>query len=129
MHLPFWVDFLWSGMWFVAFGLLVKYLNDIQVCGAAFTWSDIQDGGFCGKWKADLAFAFVGAMLWLVSCALGYAGYRQVKQQEMSDAVADAEKKATAEAEKKATAEAEKKAKESHKPKHSDTRSMSAAQE
>jgi hypothetical protein len=39
-----------------------------------FDWSDVgfEGEGTCSEWKADIAFAFLSAILWLVSALLGY---------------------------------------------------------
>ncbi|KAI1823442.1 membrane-associating domain-containing protein [Xylaria intraflava] len=63
-------DFVISIAWFVAFGLLVNYLNGS--CGATFNWSNISlRGEQCGKWKAVIAFSFLSAICWLASGILG----------------------------------------------------------
>lgn len=67
IHWP--TDFVISVMWFVAFGLLVDWLGD--GCGYVFDWSDVSFDGGCSLWKADVAFAFLSAIVWLVSAILG----------------------------------------------------------
>ncbi|KAK1750561.1 putative integral membrane protein [Echria macrotheca] len=69
IHWP--ADLFISVMWFVAFGLMVDWLNG--ACGYVFDWSSVGfDGtGSCGQWKADVAFAFLSAICWLVSAILG----------------------------------------------------------
>ena len=41
-------------------------------CGYIFDWSGIQLRGnqTCAQWKADIAFAFLSALCWLVSALL-----------------------------------------------------------
>ncbi len=69
IHYP--VDFFISIMWFVAFGLLVNYING--GCGYIFDWAGITLNGnnTCPEWKADIAFCFLSALMWLVSALLG----------------------------------------------------------
>lgn len=68
IHWP--ADFLISVMWFVSFGLLVDWLNG--GCGYVFNWGGILGhDNFCAKQKANVAFAFLSAILWLVSALLG----------------------------------------------------------
>lgn len=69
IHWP--ADFVISVCWFVAFGLLVNYLNG--ACGYVFDWSGIGFSGTntCAMWKAAIAFCFLSAICWLVSAILG----------------------------------------------------------
>lgn len=69
IHWP--ADFLMSVMWFVAFGLMVDWLNGS--CGYVFNWDGIALGGTatCAEWKANVAFAFLSAICWLVSALIG----------------------------------------------------------
>jgi len=69
VHYP--ADFLISIMWFVAFGLLVNWLNGS--CGYIFDWADVgfQGANSCPAWKADIAFMFLSAICWLVSAIIG----------------------------------------------------------
>ncbi|KAI1428637.1 integral membrane protein [Xylaria sp. FL1777] len=68
IHWP--MDFLISVTWFIAFGLLVSYLDG--QCGAVFDWGNIAfRGDQCGKWKAVIAFSFLSAICWLVSSIVG----------------------------------------------------------
>jgi hypothetical protein len=70
IHYP--ADLLISICWFVAFGLLVNWLNGS--CGYIFDWSGLTVRGganTCPEWKADIAFIFLSAILWLVSALLG----------------------------------------------------------
>ncbi|KAK3325151.1 membrane-associating domain-containing protein [Apodospora peruviana] len=70
IHWP--ADFIISVMWFVAFGLMVNWLNG--ACGYVFDWNGVALSGrgqTCGEWKADIAFAFLSAICWLVSALLG----------------------------------------------------------
>ncbi|EON98196.1 putative integral membrane protein [Phaeoacremonium minimum UCRPA7] len=68
IHWP--ADFIISICWFVAFGLIVDWLGD--ACGSTFNWSNVGFGhNDCSTWKADEAFAFLSAILWLVSALLG----------------------------------------------------------
>lgn len=77
IHWP--VDLVLSIAWFVAFGLIVNYLGGS--CGKTFNWSGIGLRGVnCGTWKADEAFAFLSAILWLVSALLGIFWVRKQRQ-------------------------------------------------
>ncbi|KAM7199508.1 CASP-like protein UU5 [Naviculisporaceae sp. PSN 640] len=69
IHWP--ADFLMSVMWFVAFGLMVDWLNGS--CGYVFNWDGAGFGGTatCSEWKANVAFAFLSAICWLVSALIG----------------------------------------------------------
>ncbi|KAK4214749.1 CASP-like protein UU5 [Rhypophila decipiens] len=69
IHWP--ADFLMSIMWFVSFGLMVSWLNGS--CGYVFNWSGISLDGTatCSEWKANVAFAFLSAICWLVSALIG----------------------------------------------------------
>jgi len=69
IHWP--TDFIISIMWFVAFGLMVDWLNG--ACGYVFDWDgiDVNGNGTCAEWKANVAFAFLSAIVWLVSAILG----------------------------------------------------------
>ncbi|KAI1332809.1 marvel domain-containing protein [Xylariaceae sp. FL0255] len=78
IHWP--VDFLISAAWFVAFGLLVNYLDTTlnHTCGYVFDWSNIGlRGDQCGKWKAIIAFCFLSAIVWLVSGIIGIMWVRE----------------------------------------------------
>ncbi|KAK0616042.1 membrane-associating domain-containing protein [Bombardia bombarda] len=70
IHWP--ADFVISVMWFVAFGLMVDWLNG--TCGYIFDWDNIalsSGTNTCVEWKTDIAFAFLSAIFWLVSALLG----------------------------------------------------------
>jgi len=69
IHWP--ADFFISVMWFAVFGLLVSWLDG--GCGNIFNWDGItiNDNNTCSQWKANIAFAFLSAILWLVSAILG----------------------------------------------------------
>ena len=70
IHWP--ADLFISILWFVAFGLVVSWLNGS--CGNVFDWSGLTVRGganTCPEWKADIAFIFLSAILWLVSAILG----------------------------------------------------------
>ncbi|KAI0386829.1 marvel domain-containing protein [Hypomontagnella monticulosa] len=80
VHWP--VDILISICWFVAFGLLVNFLNG--TCGYVFDWDNVsfRRGDQCGKWKAIIAFAFVSAICWLVSAIIGIIWVRDHERRE-----------------------------------------------
>lgn len=69
VHWP--VDIILSLCWWAAFGLLVNMLDGS--CGYVFDWNNVHpiSGDQCGKFKADIAFTFLSALLWLVSALLG----------------------------------------------------------
>jgi len=68
IHWP--VDLLISVCWFVVFGLLVNLIGNS--CGYIFNWNNVSPGGDqCGKFKADIAFAFLSAICWLASALIG----------------------------------------------------------
>ncbi|TQS32806.1 hypothetical protein Golomagni_06868 [Golovinomyces magnicellulatus] len=68
VHWP--VDIFISILWWISFGVLVNFIGDN--CGAVFNWSNVHPrGDQCGKFKADIAFAFLSALLWLVSALVG----------------------------------------------------------
>ena len=53
--------------WFAAFGLLVNTLNQLP-CGGVFDWDFWhRRSTMCGRFKAAEAFAFLSAIIWLVS--------------------------------------------------------------
>jgi hypothetical protein len=58
-------------MWWVVFALLVNWLNG--GCGYIFDWTDVgfRGANSCPAWKADVAFAFLSALCWLVSAIVG----------------------------------------------------------
>ncbi|PHH77897.1 hypothetical protein CDD82_3303 [Ophiocordyceps australis] len=67
-HWP--IDLLVSILWWAAFGLIVHLIG--SRCGAVFDWQNVSPrGDECGKFKADIAFAFLSAILWLVSAIIG----------------------------------------------------------
>ncbi|TDZ15824.1 hypothetical protein C8034_v006939 [Colletotrichum sidae] len=68
VHWP--MDIFLSILWFVAFGLLVNLVGD--GCGPVFDWSNIAPrGDDCGRHKANIAFAFLSAIVWLASALIG----------------------------------------------------------
>ncbi|KAI1389629.1 marvel domain-containing protein [Hypoxylon trugodes] len=74
VHWP--VDIFISICWFVAFGLLVNFLDG--ACGYVFYWGNVSFRGDdqCGKWKAVIAFSFLSAICWLVSAIVGIVWVR-----------------------------------------------------
>jgi len=68
IHWP--VDLIIFALWMVSFGLLVQFIGPLD-CGNIFYWGDITQQGVCQRWKADVAFAFLSAIFWLVSALLG----------------------------------------------------------
>lgn len=81
------IDIFISILWWVAFGLLVDLVGS-KVCGGIWDWSNISPrGDACGKLKAVIAFAFLSAVLWLASAAVGFFW---VRRQERRAARVDA---------------------------------------
>lgn len=69
IHWP--VDIFMSILWWISFGLLVDLIG--TGCGGIFDWNNVAPrGDQCGKFKADIAFAFLSALLWLVSALVGF---------------------------------------------------------
>ncbi|KAH6899933.1 integral membrane protein [Thelonectria olida] len=78
IHWP--MDIFMSILWWVVFGLLVDLIGGS--CGAIFDWGNVSPrGDQCGKFKADIAFAFLSAILWLVSALVGFFWVRKREQQ------------------------------------------------
>ncbi|KAK1540694.1 hypothetical protein CPAR01_06683, partial [Colletotrichum paranaense] len=68
IHWP--MDIFLSILWFVAFGLLVNLVGD--GCGPIFDWSNVSPrGDACGRNKANIAFCFLSAIVWLASALVG----------------------------------------------------------
>ncbi|KAK7413397.1 hypothetical protein QQX98_007699 [Neonectria punicea] len=69
IHWP--MDIFISILWWVSFGLLVDLIG--TGCGGIFDWNNVAPrGDQCGKFKADIAFAFLSALMWLVSALVGF---------------------------------------------------------
>lgn len=84
VHWPF--DIFMSINWFVAFGLLVDQIGDS--CGYVFNWSNVAPrGDLCGKMKANMAFSFLAAIVFLASALVGILW---VRRRERKIARADA---------------------------------------
>lgn len=84
VHWP--VDIFFSILWWVVFGLLVDLIGNN--CGGVFNWGNVAPrGDQCGKFKADIAFAFLSAIVWLASAVVGYFW---VRSRERRAARADA---------------------------------------
>ncbi|KAF4844113.1 hypothetical protein CGCSCA4_v007623 [Colletotrichum siamense] len=68
VHWP--MDVFISILWFVSFGLLVNLIGD--GCGPVFDWSNVSPrGDDCGRHKANIAFTFLSAIVWLASALIG----------------------------------------------------------
>jgi hypothetical protein len=53
-----------------------------------FDWDNVAPrGDQCGKFKADLAFAFLSAILWLVSALVGIFWVRKQERRARADVV------------------------------------------
>lgn len=88
-HWP--TDLFLSACWFVAFGLIVNYL-DLALegrCGNPLDWSQLGPG-ICGSWKAGEAFAFLSAFCWLVSGILGFRWVRKYTEERRTAAASPA---------------------------------------
>ncbi|KJZ79618.1 hypothetical protein HIM_01087 [Hirsutella minnesotensis 3608] len=69
-------DVFISLLWFASFGLLVNFAG--SSCGAVFDWGNVSPrGDACGKLKANIAFAFLSAIVWLASALVGYFWVRK----------------------------------------------------
>ncbi|RDA88572.1 hypothetical protein CP532_5840 [Ophiocordyceps camponoti-leonardi (nom. inval.)] len=68
-HWP--ADIFISLLWWASFALLVNATG--SSCGAIFNWQNVAFTGEdqCGRFKADIAFAFMSAVLWLASALVG----------------------------------------------------------
>ncbi|PHH80472.1 hypothetical protein CDD80_1482 [Ophiocordyceps camponoti-rufipedis] len=67
-HWP--MDIVMSLLWWAAFGVLVNLVG--TSCGAIFNWHNVSPtGDQCGRFKADIAFAFLSAIVWLASALVG----------------------------------------------------------
>ncbi|KAJ5241015.1 uncharacterized protein N7469_002606 [Penicillium citrinum] len=64
------LDVLISFAWFAAFGLLVDTINNLP-CGGIFDWNFFHRSNVCTRSKAAEAFAFLSAIVWLVSALVG----------------------------------------------------------
>ncbi|CAP72580.1 uncharacterized protein PODANS_2_120 [Podospora anserina S mat+] len=70
IHWP--ADLFFSILWFVAFGLLVDWLDGS--CGRVFDWTNLsfRDTASCAQFKAVVAFSFLSAICWLASAIVGF---------------------------------------------------------
>jgi hypothetical protein len=69
-------------------GFVFAQLVGTQACGGLWNWSNIAPrGDACGKLKAVIAFAFLSAIVWLASAAVGFFW---VRRQERHAAKVDA---------------------------------------
>jgi hypothetical protein len=69
-----------SFAWFAAFGLLVNTINQLSGCGGIWNWNFLhRRNDVCGRWKAAEAFAFLSAIIWLVSALVVCAIASQYK--------------------------------------------------
>ncbi|KAJ0273578.1 hypothetical protein COL940_003586 [Colletotrichum noveboracense] len=74
VHWP--MDIFISILWFVSFGLLVNLIGD--GCGPVFDWSNVSPrGDDCGRHKANIAFTFLSAIIWLASALIGLIWVRR----------------------------------------------------
>ncbi|KAI9035362.1 MARVEL domain-containing protein [Aspergillus affinis] len=63
-------DIVISLAWFAAFGILVDAIHKLS-CGSIWHWGGITHNNSCSRWKAAEAFAFISAIVWLVSGIVG----------------------------------------------------------
>ncbi|EFZ01680.1 membrane-associating domain protein [Metarhizium robertsii] len=81
-HWP--VDIFISILWWVAFGLLANLLG--SSCGAWFNWDNVSPrGDQCGRFKANLAFSFLSAILWLASALIGIFWMRKQERRARAE--------------------------------------------
>lgn len=79
------IDIFLSIAWFAAFGAMVNFTHG--ACNArAFDWSGITVGGTCNRWRAAQAFAFLSAIFWLVSAAVGIWFTHRERRKAIHDA-------------------------------------------
>ncbi|KAF4507942.1 hypothetical protein G6O67_004387 [Ophiocordyceps sinensis] len=80
-HWP--VDIFVSALWWVAFGLLVNLVG--TSCGAVFDWQNVAPrGDECGRSKANIAFTFLSAVVWLASAAIGVFWVRRHERRNVA---------------------------------------------
>ncbi|KAF7560881.1 hypothetical protein G7046_g3257 [Stylonectria norvegica] len=80
IHWP--LDIFISILWWVVFGLLVDHvmfgsIDREQLRRRLRLVQRAPRGDQCGKFKADIAFAFLSALLWLVSALVGFFWVRK----------------------------------------------------
>lgn len=63
------VDLILFILWIVAAALLADFNND-NSCGSIWRWGNVTARNACGKYKANMAFAFLAAIFFLVSAIL-----------------------------------------------------------
>jgi len=68
IHWP--IDVIISVAWFASFALLAKFIGPMH-CGSLWAWGNLTNKSYCEKWKADVAFAFLSAIFWLLSALVG----------------------------------------------------------
>jgi hypothetical protein len=54
------LDGLWLTLW------IWQFIGPMH-CGSIWAWGNLAKKSYCEKWKADVAFAFLSAIFWLVS--------------------------------------------------------------
>jgi len=60
------LDLVWAISWLVVFGLVVNFLGSYH-CSDEWHWDDYYFDDHCGRWRAEEAFSFLSAILWLCS--------------------------------------------------------------
>ena len=66
------VDFCMSVMWFIVFGLFIKYMGATSCATKPVDWSRIVSGGLCNQFKTCEAFTFLAAIIWIVDALMGF---------------------------------------------------------
>jgi hypothetical protein len=67
----FLADFCVSTLWFIAFGLFIKYMGATSCATKPFDWSGIISGGLCNQFKTCEAFSFLAGSIWIVDAFRG----------------------------------------------------------
>lgn len=73
-------DFVFSGAWFAAFGVLYRWHHNGQ-CGTGYN----TRGYRCGPWKAMMAFSFLSGVFWLASGLLGLLAVHRLQKKRGAD--------------------------------------------
>ncbi|EFY98030.1 membrane-associating domain protein [Metarhizium robertsii] len=82
IQIPF--DIIVSLLWWVTFGLLFNFLG--FPCEWVFEWMDVSPfDQQCGKLKADVAFSFTAAIVWMASAIVNILILRREGRQEDTD--------------------------------------------
>ena len=63
------MDLILFVLWMVAFALLADANSDNN-CGSIWRWGNVTSRDACGKYKANMAFAFLASIFFLVSAII-----------------------------------------------------------